>query len=413
MNRTIWDSIKIIFGRVLMAVLGVTALLLPITFATRPAQAQTYTVLYLFTGGADGGQPDGRLFVDSAGNIYGTASIGGTFNAGTVFKLDPTGTETVLYTFAGGSDGQFPGGLIGDPAGNLYGITGAGGGFTSCGDSFGCGTVYKVNPQGRETVLYRFTGGADGGNPNVDLVRDPAGNFYDTTYTGGAFGVPGTVFELNKAAKNEAVLYSFKGYPKDGGNPQAGLVRDAAGNLYGTTYGGGGAASGIVFKIDPSGAETILHTFVGTSKDGANPLAPLVLDSAGNLYGTTQLGGAFGLGTVFKLDTTGAITLLHSFTGGADGGQPFGGLLRDPSGNLYGTTPLGGDLTCASPYGCGTVFKLSAHGFVETVLHNFAGGPSDGQGSVSGLTRDAAGNIYGSTLVGGISDFGVVYKITP
>jgi uncharacterized repeat protein (TIGR03803 family) len=196
-------------------------------------------------------------------------------------------------------------------------------------------------------LFYSFEGGTDGATPRAGLVRDAAGNLYGTTISGGAGGL-GTVFKLD-AVGSETVLHSFSG--ADGARPEAGLVRDAAGNLYGTTAGGGASDLGTVFKLDTTGSETVLHSFSGA--DGDSPVAGLVRDAAGNLYGTTAGGGASGLGTVFKLDTSGKGRLLHSFTGGAtDGAFPAAGLVPDAAGNLYGTTTQDG------AFGQGTVFKL-------------------------------------------------------
>jgi uncharacterized repeat protein (TIGR03803 family) len=216
------------------------------------------------------------------------------------------------------------------------------------------------------TVLHRFTG-ADGHNPSEDghLIRDSAGNLYGTTSGGGASGL-GVVFKLNKTG--ETVLHSFTG-GADGGTPYAGLTRDSAGNLYGTTYGGGASGGGVVFKVDTTGTETVLYNFT-RKPGGTNPYASLIQDSVGNLYGTTYYGGASIWGVVFKLDTTGTETVLYSFTGGADGAEPYAGLLRDSAGNLYGTTVFGG----ASNWG--VVFKLNKTG--ETVLHSFTGGADGG-----------------------------------
>jgi len=334
--------------------------------ASSPAQGQTYRVLHAFTGGTDGETPYFSTVVhDAAGNFYGMTPYGGAFGAGIVFKLDRAGKETVFHTFGGGKDGSVPFfGLIADAAGNLYGAT-AGGGV------YGSGTVFKLSAAGRETLLYSFTGMADGGSPDA-VVRDTAGNLYGGT-AGGAnpsctFGC-GTVFELDTTGKL-TVLHSFTGVP-DGFSPQAPFILDVAGNLYGTTaYGGdpacnGGAGCGTVFKVDTAGTETILHSFSGGIDGGYSP-SGLVLDGAGNLYGTTAEGGANGAGVVFEIDNTGTESVLYSFTGGADGFLPFGGVLMDAAGNFYGTTYSGG------AYGYGTIFEVDSTG-VETVLHSFAG----------------------------------------
>jgi uncharacterized repeat protein (TIGR03803 family) len=212
------------------------------------------------------------------------------------------------------------------------------------------------------SVLYAFTGGADGGASFAGLIRDAAGTLYGTTESGGAFGF-GTVFKVGKNGK-ETVLYSFTGTAGDGVNPLAGLVQDVEGNLYGTTAGGGASGLGTVFKVGKNGKETVLYSFTGTAGDGATPQAGLVRDPKGNLYGITFGGGASGNGTVFMLAKTGKETVLYSFSGGADGGHPyFGYLTRDVAGNLYGTTQVGGGTSggCGSS-GCGVVFKLGKTG---------------------------------------------------
>jgi uncharacterized repeat protein (TIGR03803 family) len=258
-----------------------------------------------------------------------------------------------------------------DEAGDLYSTTEAGG---LVGQDLG--VVFKLDRADKETVLHTFTGGADGAFPFAGLIRDDQGNLYGTTRYGGTYDV-GTVFNVDPTGK-EAVLYSFTG-GTDGANPYAGLIRDKEGNLYGTTlYGGdlsctleGPFGCGVVFRIDRSGQETVLHSFTGGG-DGGFPAAGLIQDEEGNLYGTTQFGGlascSFYCGVVFKLDLTGKETVLHSFTGYADGSNPFAGLIRDETGNLYGTASAGGPGTENN----GVVFKLDRMG-KETVLHTFTG----------------------------------------
>src|ERR1700722_18280865 len=247
------------------------------------------------------------------------------------------------------------------------------------------------------TVLHRFTG-ADGARPFAGLIGDSADNLYGTTIYGGAWGY-GVVFKLNKTG--ETVLHSFTG-GADGSGPQAGLIQDSAGNLYGTTENGGAWGYGVVFKLDTTGTETVLHSFAD-KPGGANPVARLIQDSAGNLYGTTEYGGASGSGVAFKLDTTGTERSLYSFTGGADGGRPAAGLTRDSAGNFYGTTQYGG----ASNKG--VVFKLDTTG-TETVLHSFTGF-ADGGYPYAGLIQDSLGSLYGTTADGGPSHHGVVFKL--
>jgi uncharacterized repeat protein (TIGR03803 family) len=302
------------------------------------------------------GWPLGALIRDAAGNLYGTASDYDEYAPGALFKVDPAGNCTALYNFSGGADGSTPAAaLTKDAAGNWYG-TAKFGGVPNCGTPIhtGCGTVFMLDPAGNYTVLYSFTGGADGAWPVAALVRDGAGNLYSTASGGGAYGY-GVVFKLDSAG-NYTVLHSFRG-GTDGGGPVAELVRDGAGNLYGTASGGGAYGYGVVFKLGAKGKYTVLYHFAGL--DGANPLAGLVRDKSGNLYGTTSGGGAYGGGTVFKLNSTGQETLLYSFTGGVDGSNPAGRLLLDAAGNLFGTAENGGNFKCDSRYGCGVVFKIA------------------------------------------------------
>src|ERR1700691_1467618 len=352
------------------------------------------TLLYTFTGGADGNGPEGGVIRDSAGNLYGTTSSGVVGN-GTVYEVSAAGAESVLYSFPGPEDGVYPNyaGVILGSAGNLFGVTTYGGIPNQ-------GVVYKVDVAGQETVLYTFTGGADGGHPWGDLVQDSSGNLYGTTNAGGAAGA-GVVYKL---APNGSltVLHSFAG-GTDGANPEAGVVIDSSGNLYGTTYAGGLSNVGVVYKLDAAGNETILYSFMGGS-DGANPTAGVTLDSSGNLYGTTYSGGTPGnAGTVYKVDATGHETVLYSFTGAADGGSPAGGVVFDAAGNLYGTTESSGI--------GGVVFKLDPAGH-ETVLHTF-GRHGDGQNPLAGVVLDAAGNLYGTTFQGGPAYHGIVFELDP
>jgi uncharacterized repeat protein (TIGR03803 family) len=381
--------------------LAVTFAFFPKLVAAQSAQTPAFTVLYTFTT-ADGEQPDASLIQDAAGNLYGTTQYGGTEGGfGTVFKLNTKGKETVLRSFAGTPDAEDPySGLTRDKAGNLYGTTLYGG------SEGGYGTVFKVSSSGKETLLYSFAGTPDGADPRSVLVLDSAGDLYGTTQYGGTAGGYGTVFKLD-AKEKVTLLHSFAGTP-DGENPYAGLLRDAAGNLYGTTeYGGTGGGYGTVFKLTGKGKLTLLYSFTGTP-DGSNPLAGLLRDAAGNLYGTTQYGGtAGGYGTVFKLDAKGKLSLLHSFAGMPDGENPHSRLISDSAGNLYGTTYYGG------AYGYGTVFKLDPAGKL-TMLHSFDNSP-DGSNPIGGLILDKKGNLYGTTSDGGdpTCGCGTVFKVTP
>ena len=401
-----------------------------------PVQAQTYTVLYAFKGAPDGVNPESGLLRDKEGNLYGTTSGGGdhicknsaTYSCGTVFKVDSSGQEAVLYSFNQRHGTNPWGSLVQDEQGNLYGTTPVGGRFDQ-------GTAFKLNPAGEETVLHNFNHGAGGFELLSRLARDSSGNLYGTTFRGGNSTDEGVVFRLDNLGK-ETVLYTFG---KAFGSPSAGVLRDSTGTLYGTAFGGKvtdycqGDPCGVVYKVDDAGIGTIFYEFDGS--DGMWPgYGGLIMDEAGNLYGTTPYGGdsgcseeGYGCGLVFKLDPKGNETVLYRFTGGKDGGFPWGGLARDSQGNLYGTTNVGGNVDLPACYnevsgnGCGVVFKLDPSGN-ETTLYAFTGG-TDGGGPNRDLIRDAAGNLYGTTVYGGdlSSDCpqqyqagcGVVFKVTP
>ena len=315
------------------------------------------TVLYNFAGGTDGSGPFGELIADSSGKLFGTTSGGGTYGYGTVFKLDTSGVETVLFSFAGSPDGASPiAGLILDPAGDLFGTTSGGG-------TYGYGTVFKLDTSGVETVLYSFAGSPDGASPYASLILDAAGDLFGTTSSGGTYDF-GTVFRLDTIGV-ETVLYSFAGSP-DGASPYASLIFDAKGNLYSTTFGGGERGYGTVFKLGTTGKETVLHDFPQSGKgDGENPYAPLVLDRAGSLYGTASAGGGWGDGVIFKIDTAGKETVLYHFYRahgtGLFGAKPVAGLTWGAKGDLYGTTLWGEHNPCGGrqTVGCGVVFKFT------------------------------------------------------
>ncbi len=405
------------------SLMALTITLILLVSVGAPAPAQTFRVLYSFTGQPDGWSPFSGLVRDSTGSLYGTTPVGGSgpctvngeeVGCGTVFKVDATGQETVLYSFEGSPDGRYSAaGLIRDAAGNLFGTTLYGGDYDD-------GTVYEVDAAGMEKVLYSFNGSPDGENPEAGLVLDQSGNLYGTTSLGGADG-QGTVFKVDTAGQ-ETVLYSFKG-TTDGRSPYAGVARDKAGNLYGTTLLGGVHSYGTVYKLDANGKETVLHSFKGMP-EGSHPVGGVILDGKGTLYGTTQNGGTSacggngGCGTVFKLDKTGKETVLHSFNGN-DGESPSGAfLVLDAEDNLYGTTTGGGPSGCVGGFGCGVVFKLNSKG-KETVLYKF-NGKHDGSYPDSALVRDAKnGCLYGTASAGGDLSCdggfgcGVVFKITP
>jgi len=323
-----------------------------VVFKLKPNRNGTWTesVLHSFAG-ADGANPAAGLVFDAAGDLYGTTAFGGADGVGTIFELKPnpngTWAESVLYSFTGGADGREPSaGLIFDAAGNLYGTTLEGG-------TIGYGVVFKLAPNAdgtwTESVLHSFTD-ADGGFPQAGLIFDTAGNLYGTTLEGGGLaGSYGVVFKLAPnpdGTWTESVLHSFGG--PDGGQVDAGLIFDAVGNVYGTTSDGGSTVCpggcGVVFKLAPNRGgtwtESVLHSFIGT--DGEGPAAGLIFDAAGNLYGTTNLGGPHGDGVVFKLMPTlrgWTERVILSF--GGLGSNPLASVIFDSAGNLYGTTSSG------------------------------------------------------------------------
>jgi uncharacterized repeat protein (TIGR03803 family) len=402
-----------------------------------------FKTLYTFTGGADGAGPNGPLLRDKQGNLYGVTSSGGdapscTFNygCGVVFMLDPSGKETVLYAFTGGTDGAFPiGDLIMDSRGNLFGAT-MSGGIASCYYNE-CGVIFELSPPATkgipwaETVLHAFTGGDDGFEPYAGLTADGKGNAYGTTAGGGLYQ-GGVVFMMD-ASGNETVLYNFCseintfGNCDDGESPSAAPILDAQGNVYGTTSQGGPTdhdfGQGMVYKLTPDGKETVLYSFcsVGDCADGAHPTASLVEDALGNFYSTTSGGGNLGhcvnegCGLVFELTPDGHGTGLHRFSGDSDGAIPSGGTLsQDSQGDLYGTTVVGGNGSCTlnGAQGCGTVFRVTPDRR-ETVLYRFTG-QTDGAFPTYGLTSGRKGHAYGTTSGG--EDFpngyGTVFEIS-
>lgn len=371
------------------------------------AKAQSYTTLYSFQcGPGDGAFPSSSLALDGAGNLYGDTEGGGLYGFGTVFELSPDGAETLLHNFEGPpTDGAYPiyTGIARDSDGNLYGTTPNGG-------TSDLGTVFKVTSAGTESVLVNFTYTTTFSVlPNAGLILDSAANLYGTTY-GDSKSDEGSVFEVSSSGQL-TTLYLF-GAPYFGSHPIGGLVRDSAGNLYGTTLEGGGNNFGTVFKVTPTGGETVLHSFSG--RDGEQPYDGLALDKSGNLYGTTFAGGISDDGTVFRVSTTkGVSTILHKFTGSPDGASPTASVTLSPTGGIYGVTLYGGTGTCNDgvSVGCGTIFHISPQG-KESVLHSFTGTP-DGSWPQTTLIRDANGNLYGTTGAGGAYGCGTVFKYTP
>jgi len=402
--------------------------ILVLMFATNTWAAGTLKVMKAFGTGnlREGSDLYAGLILDSSGNLYGAAESGGTYGAGVVYKLSPTTgggwTETVLYNFKGGAqDGASPHAtLMADSAGNLYGTT-VNGGPASATCRTGCGTVYMISAGAhwQESVLYRFTGGADGAIPYAGVAMDSAGNLYGATTSRGANGA-GVVYKLTPGSAGwlQTVIHTFQGRP-DGSAPYPTPVLDAAGNLYGTTNAGGAHNLGIVYMLAPQPdgtfAEHVLHNFAGGA-DGANPLAGVILDPRGNIYGTATLGGTANCGIAYKLipNAAGAWTerLLHTFLGvNAQDGENPNWLTFDAHGNLYGSSTGGG---VDNP---GTIFKITRtpSGWQETVLYSFTAG-NDGAYPSSGVVLDAVGNIYGTALWGGPSGDttgGVAFQFTP
>jgi uncharacterized repeat protein (TIGR03803 family) len=386
----------------LLSALNVTpafGILLGLMFAVpQPAQAQTFTTLYSFQGGTDGADPVGSLTLDNSGNLYGTTQQGGdlqchnSHGCGTVFKIDTTGAETVLYAFTGGSDGVSPeAGLVRDDGGDLYGST-------EGNDGAGA-TIFELDTSGTLTVLYSFPCCSV---PLGGLVRDASGNLYGTA---GEYD-RGSVFKLD-ATRKLTILHSFDGLP-DGAYPNGNLVMDDAGDLFGTTLSGGAGpcydldeGCGTVFEVSKDGKESIIYRFLELP-DAALPFAGVVLGS-GELYGTTVAGGApgcnvygAGCGAVFEVSPSGREKLVYRFHEDRNQGYPAGGVIRDRPGNLYGLTHYG------------IAFKLDKRGRL-TVLHNF----SAGDWPMGSLVRDRAGNLYGATEFGGTYGYGSIFKITP
>lgn len=382
------------------------------------AQGSTEKVLYSFKSGADANTPVSGLTFDALGNLYGTTQSGGAHNDGAVFQLTPGSggkwSEKVLHSFTGNADGMSPlGGLIFDTAGNLYGTTSRG--------ALGSGTVFTLIPGSGGTwkmkVLHTFHG-TTGGVPAAGLVLDAAGNLYGTTAEGGVHEA-GTVFQLtpSNGSWKFKTIHSFNPNGHDGTNPRAALTLDASGNLYGTTHDGGANRSGIVFQLRPGSngtwSETILHVFnPGNGHDGAAPAAPIVIDANGNLFGTTVTGGKNRFyGVVFKLTLNSAGKWVESILHAFSDGNDGG----EPNAGL--TLDASGNLygTGASGGISGVVFKetLGSDGkWKHSVVHKFKSG-NDGSAPYAGLILDAAGNLYGTTKQGGTSSLGTVFMVKP
>jgi uncharacterized repeat protein (TIGR03803 family) len=417
---------------------GFTVVAFAMFFVNGAWAASTEKVVHTFAGGRDGIDPAATLAADSAGNFYGTTVSGGTGTlctngCGTVFELSPVAggkwKEKILYSFTGGSDGKNPnGGVVLDSKGDLYGTTVAGGSGGTC-VSDGCGVVFLLSKSGNgwvETVMYNFTGGKDGFGPGGALVFDTVGNLYGTTPDGGkpngcagqGCGVVYQISPVRGGGWKQTVLHTFTGGSDGAGGSLGPLFVEKTGNIFGVAEVGGDASCncGTVFRLASVGGKwkfKTLEAFTGSPNAGS-PYGGVIADGKGNLYGTTYYGGANGMGSVFKLTKSAGKyneSVLYSFTGGADGGSPTTTLMFDSKGNLYGTTSAGGDGSGGS--GDGVVFKLSKAGsnWKESVVHQFGKGP-DGRNPYYGLVSDKAGHLFGTTAIGG-SGNGVVFQITP
>lgn len=386
-------------------------------------QANDVEVLHHF-GEDDGEYPDTDLVMDAEGNLYGMTVQGGDFNSGTVFRLAPTPTgwvESILYSFTSGADGGQPyGGVTLDAEGNIYGTTVVGGSYAGCPED-GCGVVFKLTKTGAgytQRVIHAFQGGeADGSGPGGPLSFDAEGNLYGMTPGGGAFGM-GVLFQLAPTPAGgwvETVIHHFTGAQVGGSPSKARLLIDESGEIFAVGTVGGAFGVGMVFQLSPEagGGWTFrtLYSFQG-QPDGIFPYGGLVRDAEGSFYGTTYYGGSMDLGVVYKLANVEGVwteTVLHHFLGGSDGSYPISALTFGGHGQLYGTTSTGG-----GPGSQGTIFMLTPAangGWRESVVHAFDG--TDGELPYAGLLADRRGNFYGSAVYGGKDGDGTIFRFTP
>jgi uncharacterized repeat protein (TIGR03803 family) len=383
-------------------------------------QAQTFEVIHSFARVPLGFAPHGGLVQDARGDLYGTTNNGGGSGSGSVYKLTDGQSGwimTALVVFEHDGNGYSPEArLTLGPDGAFYGTTMFGGYPGGCGGS-GCGTIFRLNPAGLgRTVLYRFSDQHESYWPYGALSFDSAGNMYGTTGVGGTVG-NGTVFKLVRSGNqwNYSVIYNFEDASK-GWAPEAGVIVDSAGNLYGTTVNGGGTSSyGVVYELSPSAggwSSRVLHSFSAGYNDGGWPEASLIMDAAGNLYGTTSGGGTGYGGTVFELSPSGNNwnyrTICNLATAGDGTGGPWDGVLMDAAGNLYGTTYDEG------AYGQGSVFKVvqSNGDWSCYTIHDF-NSPNDGANPIGDLMLDAHGNVFGTAWTGGPYGGGTAWEVTP
>ena len=402
-------------SNILRGAVAALALTLFATLAALPVHAQTESVLYNFcslANCADGNKPARNIASDAEGNIYGTTLTGGQYGQGVVYRVSPAGVETVLHSFGSSpTDGQGPYGVTIDSAGNIYGTTYVGGSHIPPFQTVGDGTVFKVTPAGVYSILYNF--GAtkvDASTPLSGPTVDAHGNVYGVTDAGGAYG-SGAVYKIAPNG-HETILHSFNPSIGDGSHATTEVTIDKSGNVWGTCTYGGYRNYGIIFEITASGAYSTKLNFGWTLASSAGtPASGLTLDAAGNLYGAASSYTLSSLGAVYEVSrgsgSTWTETNLIDFTS-SGGFNPEAGVILDSAGNLYGTTSAGGTS------GYGTVFERSASGEVTT-LFNFNN--TDGNFPNSNLLLDSAGNLYGITTLGGSDNIadggGVLYKITP
>lgn len=390
-------------------ILATAAMLL---FSGTTARAQTFTTLYNFTGGPDGGGPHAGVIQDAAGNLYGNTFYGGdrkcaAGGCGVVFKMNSAGKETVVHTFSGRDDAWQPSiPLVRSKAGDLYGTA----------ENGAYGAIFKIDTAGNEMLLYSFNDGSGGCSPLQGLVWGESNTLVGTTEECGSSNY-GTIFRVDSAG-NLTVLHSFAGYPTDAGSPFYGhLTPDKLGNLYGVTVYGGSSKEctpegcGALYKLSRNGTLTVLHSFAGGTSDGCYPMGSVVQDKAGNLYGTTNQCGSQSGGIIWKVSKKGKEAVLHNFAGSpSDGVYPLAGVTRDSRGNLYGVTYDGGSgNNCGIGVGCGTLYRLSATGRF-TLLHSFD--LNDGAYPLGEVLRTKRA-LFGTTKYGGKHYSGTVWKYTP
>lgn len=408
-----------------------SALSAAFSIATISASAATYSLVYSFGATSiDAQGPQAGLMLDNTGKLWGTTNGGGIHGYGAIFSINPaTGVETVVYSDPYGQSDEYStiSGLMQDKKGYIWGTVETGpyarGRLN--------GAMFRLSPVKGKIGLWRNFGRfpGDGSDPQAGLMEDKNGSIWGTTASGGTnttcvlTGIPGCGTVFKWARNGYFIVHSFGASSTDGVYPQSGLMQDANGNIWGTTPGGGTSPDslcgnygcGIVFEIAANGTYSIVHNFGANDTDGAGPVAGLMQDPNGNIWGTTEGGGAFGDGTVFEIAINGTYSVVHSFGGpaNADGANPFGGLIQDKNENIWGTTNEGGVGNDCGAGNCGTVFEIAANG-TYSVVYNFDPFPGgDGWGPSAGLALDASGNIWGTTSEGGKFGDGTVFEITP